>query len=176
MAPRLPPQRIDRQDHHLGRRQQHAVAAGLQDPAHHHQGKAAAQNAEQDARDEAADAGHIQFFGGKAGDEKGGQRHDHTHGQGIAAGDPLSHRGGDAEIRRQIGQRGGHGGGQDRCGDAGDHQIDENQGPFPVSQLREFACFHGVPPFCAKPYGGCYPPYAGASARSGPVPPAGSPR
>lgn len=108
---------IYRQNDHLRRRHQDTVSTGLQDSSHHHHPEVSGKNTQKQPDNKACDSGQIQPFCGKPGDEKNGQRHDHPHGEGVAAGRPLSHGGADSKIFHHIRQRRRHcrgqGGGRD---------------------------------------------------------------
>ena len=74
--------------------------------------------------------GKIQFFCGKSRDEKSGQRYHDSHGERIAAGQPLPGGHADAEVlddrRERRRQRGGK---QRRC-DAVYEKIHKNESSF----------------------------------------------
>ena len=139
---------VHREDDHLGGGEQDPVAAGLDHPAGHHHAEVPGKDAQQQPDQEAGDPRHVQPFGGEAGDEEGRQ----GLAGAIAVGTGQA-RGADAEVGHQVGQGGGHRRGQGGGGQAGDHQVDKDQGTFFRGELGWVTALHGGPPFCAAPRG-----------------------
>ena len=77
---------------------------GLQHPACHHNRKISGKNAAQQAQDKASDAGYVQFFRRKPGNQESRQGHNHSHDKRIAACHPLSRRSADMKRFHNIRQ------------------------------------------------------------------------
>ena len=89
--------RIQGEDDDLRCRHQDAVSARLKHAADHHDAEISGQDAEEKTEQEYTDAGEVQSSDRKFGDQKGSERHDDSHGKGIAARDPLTGGGADVE-------------------------------------------------------------------------------